>query len=381
MSCITLIKSALDHSGGLEKYAWRLAHDFCALGLSVTLLTTGTISPPFSHPLLTLVSFPIQHRLSVLKLLAFDKACTAYLHAHPTPIVFDLDRTRFSTHIRAGNGVHAHYLEARAQEEGMAKAWSFRLNPLHRTLLSLEKRSFEQPHLQKLFTNSHMVRTQILARFAIPAEKITVLHNGVEWHELQDPFDQWEKVKVCYCEKGGLDPTVYQFLFSGHHYKRKGLDKLLSALAHLKEEPFQLSVVGKDRDLPLYRKMAVSLGLEKKVFFFGSVSSMTPFYQYADALVIPSLYDPFANVTVEALAMGLFVISSQTNGGCEVLTEDTGRILDDLHDPTLFASTLRTALSHPKTRENALMIRQSIKHLDFSQQLRQMTMHVLESRV
>ncbi len=59
---------------------------------------------------------------------------------------------------------------------------------------------------------------------------------------------------------------------------------------------------------------------------------MRPFYQLADALAIPSFYDPFANVTVEALAMGLFVVSSRSNGGFEILDPSKGIIIENLSE-------------------------------------------------
>lgn len=374
---ITLIKSALHKKGGLEKYTWALARDFCALKVAVTVLTTGTPLAPFADPLLQIVSFPIAQPLSFLQLLAFDNACHDYLRAHPTPIVFSLDRTRQQTHIRAGNGVHAHYLEMRRQHEGTFKRLSFTLNPLHRLLCAIERRAFEDPGLKRLFTNSHLVKDDILKRFAIEPEKVRVIHNGVEWQEMQADFNAWEEKRLLHMERLKLDPSVHQFLFIGHHYRRKGLDALLSALARIKEEPFQLSVVGKDKNRAFYQQRAQALGLAKKVVFFGPVQETLSFYQLADTLVIPSRYDPFANVTVEALAMGLFVVSSKMNGGCEVLTPERGSVIEALDDPDSFAAVLREALARPKTRPQAQTIRSSVASLDFSRQLRLMTQEAL----
>lgn len=374
---VTLIKSGLNRIGGLEKYAWQLAEDYCSLGTPVTVLTTGPTTPPFESPLLRIVSFPIAHPLSLLQLMHFDRACSDYIKRHPTPIVLSLDRTRHQTHIRAGNGVHAAYLKRRSQEEGKWKALSFYLNPLHRTILSIEKRAFEDPYLKTLFTNSHMVRNEILQHYAVDPDTIRVIHNGVEWRKLQTAFDHWQEQKPLALKKYGLDPLAFQFLFIGHNYHRKGLDKLLLALAEIKESGFQLSVIGKEKDLSYFHRKADNLGLSKKVFFFGPTPEIIAFYQLADALVIPSLYDPFANVTVEALAMGLFVVSSKTNGGCEVLSERSGVIIEDLDDPSRFAASLRIALAHPKTLESALQIRSAVSHLDFSKQLRLMTEAIL----
>ncbi|MBI2811237.1 MAG: glycosyltransferase, partial [Candidatus Melainabacteria bacterium] len=210
------MKSELFRQGGLEKYTWQIARDLCALGAPVTVLTSGNVVAPFVDPLLNVVSLPVHHSLSFLNVMHFDKATSAYLGENPSPIVFSLDRNRFQTHIRAGNGVHASYLHRRAHAEGFATKLSFALNPLHQTILSIEKKAFEHPDLKVLFTNSEMVKKEVLQFYNTDPEKIHVVHNGVEWHGLQNAFDTWES-----------NSETFQFLFIGHNYRRKGLDKLL----------------------------------------------------------------------------------------------------------------------------------------------------------
>lgn len=373
MTAVTLIKAELFRQGGLEKYTWQIARDFCALGIPVTLLTSGTVQPVFSDPLLKIVSLPVSHSFSFMKIISFDKACDAYLKHHPTPIVFSLDRNRFQTHIRAGNGVHAAYLQQRAQEEGLLKKTSFVLNPLHQTILSLERKAFEHPELKLLFTNSEMVKREVLRFYEVDSKKVAVVHNGVEWMALQGKFENWERGKEKAMRALNLDPTAFQFLFIGHNYRRKGLEKLLRALAQMKGEHFQLSVVGKDKERSHFQELSENLGVEKKVIFFGPQKDAVPFYQIADCAIIPSLYDPFANVTVEALAMGVPVISSPFNGGSEVLTSCNGWVLDCLHNSRSFSEVLRKAFEGKKTVQSAEAIRASVKHLDFSHQLRRIT--------
>jgi UDP-glucose:(heptosyl)LPS alpha-1,3-glucosyltransferase len=370
---VTLIKSELFRQGGLEKYTWQIARDFCTLGSPVTILTSGAVQAPFSDPLLKIVALPIHHPLSFLNVLHFDQSCFEYLSKHPTPIIFGLDRNRFQTHIRAGNGVHAAYLQRRAVEEGVVKKLSFALNPLHHAILCLEKKGFEHPDLKVLFTNSAMVKREISQFYRTDPDKIQIVHNGVEWHGMQDAFDQWDSGRERTQRVLHLDPNAFQFLFIGHNFRRKGLEKLLSALALMKQEHFQLSVIGKDKNLAHFETLIHRIGLSQKVFFFGPQKETAPFYQLADCLIIPSLYDPFANVTVEALAMGLLVVSSKSNGGHEILSPQNGVVIESLEDTFSFSKALKNILNLRKTTESARSIRQTVKHLDFSNQLRRIT--------
>ena len=119
-----------------------------------------------------------------------------------------------------------------------------------------------------------------------------------------------------------------------------------------------------------YLAKVVQLNLTENVHFFGPSQEIRRFYQLADCLVIPSFYDPFANVTVEALAMGLFVVSSKNNGGHEILNAQNGAVIDDLLSEDAMVAALETALNNRKTENSSHMIRESVKHLDFSNQLR-----------
>lgn len=349
MKSVVFLKSRLDHRGGLEKYTRRLAEAFSKKGCPVKILTTGAC-PSWGG--IEVVSLGNTSKVSLSHLRAFDARCIKWLEEHPADIVFGMERNSFQTHYRAGSGVHAVYLKRRALTDSWLKRLTFKVNPLHRYLLKVEKRAFEHPGLKLLFTNSRMVKQEILETYATPPEKIHVVHNGVEWAEKEAPFHETFAIPR---------PGPFHFLFVGSGFKRKGLPFLLQGLAKLKH-PFQLTVVGTDKNLSFYRKLAKGL----PVRFVGGQYDVTPFYQQADALVIPSVYDPFSNATLEALTMGLYVVSSKYNGGHEILTEKTGIVIKDLLNPK---EALEQALNYPKTLERATLIRQSIKELDFSNQL------------
>lgn len=357
---VVILKNRMGKKGGLEKHALRIADGFLARGCKVLFLTTEKLDS-LSHVQLKIPRWPRFWEME-----AFDRAAHNWINSHKADIILGLDRNRHQTHIRAGNGVHAAYLQKRLQLEGSFRC---KFDPLHKRILALEKAGFENPSLQMLITNSQMVKEEILHYYRVDPKKIQVIHNGVEWQEMEGAFTSWQEGKAQHAEKYGLDPQLFHFLFAGSGFLRKGLDILLQALSLLKNRNFFLSIVGKDKKINRYMALAKKLQIQDRVRFFGPVDNIIPFYQMADCLVIPSWYDPFANVTVEALAMGLYVISSKNNGGSEILTKEKGNILSDLRNVEEIAAILEKAMHRPKTLASSLLIRNSIKHLDFSIQM------------
>lgn len=372
MKTVTFLKSTISHLGGLEKYALRLAQTFQNNGLGVRLITTGKADNIPQLKDVEVLSFDFKHKISALKVLQFNSFCENITRKGPSPIIFSLDRNTSQTHLRAGNGVHKAYLERRKKTEGIAKALSLSINPLHRLILSIEKKSFEDPKLQTLFTNSQMVKREILDHYNVDENKIEVVHNGVEWSQMALAFQEALSQKEVIAKQLCLDPSSYHFLFLGHNFRRKGLSELLDAFSALKHKDAHLSVVGMDKELELFKKKAFDLGVEKKVTFWGQRRDVISFYQMCDSLIIPSHYDPFANVTVEALAMGLYVVTSSSNGASEVLKDFAGEIITDLSSKEMLLTALQRAISRPKTAHIADKIRHSVAHLDFPNQLQKM---------
>lgn len=357
--------------GGLEHYAARTAAAFADRGYCVSVFTQGR-PPQQARPDVSYVGVNCPGPLSVVKLWQFDWGVQKVLKQNPHEIVFAFDRVRYQTHLRAGNGVHAAYLQQRALIDPWYKQVASRLNPLHRSLLHFERIAFEHAGLQRVFTNSQMVRDQVLRFYRTPSEKISVVHNGVNWTAGQVLFDRWLEGRQSLLTEAQLPKSDFYLLFVGHGYRRKGLSFLLQGLATIADPSLHLLVVGKDREQSQFQTLAVRLGLEKRVHFFGPRADVSRFYQAADALVVPSLYDPFANVTVEGLAHGLYTVSSRYNGGSEVIHASNGTVIENLQSPESVAEALREAIKRPKTQVSAESIRASVRHLDFSNQLKQL---------
>lgn len=372
MKKLAFIKKDFHSAGGLEKVTSQLINALLKKGVEVTLFTTS--SPSFHQrssfnrdPKLCI--YQPQGLFKAQKLRDFNRWLSEKISLTSFDAVFSMDRSSVQTHHRAGNGVHAAYLDLRIQLEGLFKKWSFAINPLHRVQLQLEEQTFESPLTRSIIVNSHMVQKQILDYYNTPVEKIHVIHNGVEWNELETDFNDSLTHRKEHALRLGLDPSVFQFLFVGHNFERKGLGILLRALSLVSNKNFHLSVVGSDKQMASYQALAARLGLRSRVTFFGAQTLSKPFYLAADSLVVPSIYDPFANVTVEALALGLFVVSSKMNGGHEVLQPHTGVIVNDLQNKEEWVAALDKALNLPKEISQATSIRSSVAHLDVQSQL------------
>jgi UDP-glucose:(heptosyl)LPS alpha-1,3-glucosyltransferase len=98
----------------------------------------------------------------------------------------------------------------------------------------------------------------------------------------------------------------------------------------------QLLIVGKDKHAAQYQRLAATLGIASRVRFAGAQNDVKPFYGMADAFILPTLYDPFPNVCVEALACGLPVFTTQQCGAAELIRDgDNGWVADALDGATL----------------------------------------------
>ncbi len=107
-------------------------------------------------------------------------------------------------------------------------------------------------------------------------------------------------------------------LFAGNDFQRKGLQLLLEALAMVRDEKLKLIVASLDPP-GRYARWAAANGLGKNVVFAGHQKKMEKLYGASDLFILPTRYDAFANVCLEALACGVPVITTRTNGASELI--------------------------------------------------------------
>lgn len=280
---------------------------------------------------------------SFLKPLVFAWRAKKEVERSDADVVVSLERTYCQDVYRAGDGVHREWLERRASLTGSsARRFLMRLNPLHTVLLYLEKRLFTDKRLKKVVANSNGVKRDIIRHYGLPEDRICVIYNGIDAAscEIRGP----EERRAVRAGLGVSDEATL-LVFVGSGFERKGLVYAIRALALLKDEgDLRLVVVGKGNPKP-YRKEAVRLGVGDRVIFTGPVKGVRKYYGAGDIFILPTVYEPFSNACLEAMASGLPVVTTRSNGASEIMTDGAdSAIVDDPSDSTALAGKIRPLL-------------------------------------
>lgn len=144
-----------------------------------------------------------------------------------------------------------------------------------------------------------------------------------------------------------------RLLFVGNWIPRKGLHTLLEALQGLLDLDWRLYVVGRTNLLPSYeqkiRRMIESGGLSQRVEIRGAVSDeeLLKRWQTADVLVVPSQYEGFGIVYLEAMRFGVIPIGGQSGAAHEIIQSGINGFLVPPNSPADLRETLRKILTDP----------------------------------
>jgi UDP-glucose:(heptosyl)LPS alpha-1,3-glucosyltransferase len=241
---------------------------------------------------------------------------------------------------RAGDGVHATWLELRDRARGGLSRLGSLLSPWHRYTLAAEAATYRHPNLKAVICNSIMVRDDIALRFGLPEDRLHVIYNGVDLEFFHPGLRDIHRTRVR-AELGIAEETPV-ILFVGSGFERKGIPVLLRALAQMQREDAVLLVVGRDSRKQKMKGLAANLGVAHRVVFLGGQKDVRSHLGAADMFCLPTLYDPMPNAAMEALACGLPVITSTTCGAAELIEPGVNGYVCDARDEYSLAHYLDT---------------------------------------
>jgi glycosyltransferase involved in cell wall biosynthesis len=217
----------------------------------------------------------------------------------------------------------------------------------YRLIMALENRIYRNPRV-RLAAVSQLTAAELTRRFS--RQDVTVIPNAVDLARFNLPErlrrrEQSRKILQ-------LSESEFVLLLIGNDWKKKGLAPLLNATAALQNFPLRLLVVGRDDRAPFLQQIQ-HLDLDGRVLFLEPTSDIMHFYAAADVYAGPSLHDSFALPPIEAMACGLPVITSVTNGGSQIITEGRdGFVLSDAHDSVALSRLISRLYEHPDLRRS-----------------------------
>ena len=173
-------------------------------------------------------------------------------------------------------------------------------------------------HAQGMITVCNALKDEMVA-LGVPADRITPLRNGVDLQRFQ-PIDRE-------AARRALGLTRFTLLSVGVLDPRKGHDLAIKALAMLPEVRLLIAGIGPERKR--LEDLAAQTGVTRRVTFLGAVpqTELKTYYNAADAMVLASSREGWANVLLESMACGTPVVATNVWGTPEVVTAPEAGVL------------------------------------------------------
>jgi UDP-glucose:(heptosyl)LPS alpha-1,3-glucosyltransferase len=317
---IGIVRRGFSSGGGAEAYLKRLAAGVVTAGHRVSLFTSAEWPGDQWN-------FGPVVRLGGASAVAFADELEK-ISRGDCDVLLSLERVWRCDVYRAGDGVHRAWLNRRNEIAGPLQKLSRFLNRKHSAALALEESLFAKRGAKRVIANSRMVKEEITRWYGYPEENIEVVYNGLPLDSLQRHEPDRAKTR----EALGLNADDLVVLFAGSGWERKGLRFAIEPVE--RQEP-RLKFLVAGRGEP--RKFSSSCAR-----FLGVVREMPALYRAADIFLLPTIYDPFSNACLEALASGLPVITTRANGFSEIMENGRhGTILDQPQDVDAISAALQ----------------------------------------
>jgi UDP-glucose:(heptosyl)LPS alpha-1,3-glucosyltransferase len=227
------------------------------------------------------------------------------------------------------------------------------LNPRRRLYATVEKRALTGHRKPIVVCLSDYVKQSVRKYYSLDNAHLATLFNAVDLTQFDPVAHAGSRAETR--KRWGVGENETVALMVAQDFARKGLIPAMKALAQTRQSgggPDKLVVVGKDV-IPYYQRQAARLGVGAHVKFAGPTDDPAAAYAAADFFVLPTYHDPCSLVVLEALAMGLPVITTRQNGAAEIMTEGVhGYVLDNADAVPALATAMRT-LTDQATRAAA----------------------------
>lgn len=287
---VALVHRRYTEHGGTERFVVGLARHLLQRGHEVhvycneireDLVQDG---PVFHH-------LPMLRPAKVLSLYRSSIAASGGGHQ----VVMGFGRTRGHQIFRCGGGAHQAYLEAcKPKWKANPQAWLER---------SVDREAVLSA--KTVVSPSRQAADDLVRCYGADPERIQVLPNGVD----SARFRPNAEARLARRRELGLDPQAKVLGFLGTGFERKGL---AVAAEVAREVGLDLVVMGADHRFDMW------LRRNHDLHFVGPVRAPEDWLPAVDVLLLPTSYEPYGNVCLEAMACGVVPVTTPWNGVSEV---------------------------------------------------------------
>jgi UDP-glucose:(heptosyl)LPS alpha-1,3-glucosyltransferase len=334
--------------GGVERYVYDLVK---------RLLDAGHEVHYFCHfwddqvdPRVKLRRIPNRWKqIRFMKVWSFDRWLSQRVKREDFDVVHGFSKSSFQDVYTDGSGCLLDYQGYSIDEAGggsLKKALKRRsLHQKH--VLAIEKRRFTRGNFNRVVVMSDLVGRQIKERYGLNDDEVTTIYNGIDIERFHPRNrDTW---RDAFRERIVIQKNAFVALCIGNDYRRKGVAALIEAARIVKQRglpggrPLRVAIAGHcdaryERELS---ELAKAKGVWDEVKFYGIQDHPDRWHAIADLFVLPTRFDAFGNVVLEAMASGVPTLVSDKAGAAEVIVEgETGWRLGDPDDANAIADRI-----------------------------------------
>jgi UDP-glucose:(heptosyl)LPS alpha-1,3-glucosyltransferase len=322
------------------------------------------------HPVKT-IPFPRS-----IRLLSFATRATKAIENGNYDITFGVGNTLKADILQPHGGVHMAWFwrSLKAYENPVLWVIKFlgRVFSLKQWVSGwVEDAPYRGKRLRAIVAISDMVKQDMMRWYRIPEERIHVVYNGVDIERFH-PRNRQYREEVRKRHRIGEDLVI---LFVSNNFRMKGLNVLIKALAKVKKgshPPFKLLILGRDRQ-DSHLRLAREKEIAEEVIFAGSTNEPEKYYGASDLLVHPTFYDACSLTVLEALASGLPVITTHSNGASGIITQgQEGFVISDPREDQALAENILFFLNREKLGKASIAARRLAESYSLERNWREM---------
>jgi len=317
---VTICSKLFGKSGGAETFLRNFARALVADGHALRVITASAGERIDGVEIVPLRLPRVPHSLADY---ALARASRKALARESADVTFSDQKCWGADVVRPGGGVQRAYVQQRDKSYPTAtsrfcnRIWHS-VSLRERLRIRIDDRLYAPPGPKLVIANSDMTRRNIERHYPHMKDRIHVVYNGADPARF-NPGLRAHRGAVR--SELGIPDGALVCIFVGHDWRRKGLFPLIEALGILARKGTARLVYGivAGRGKRAHaERWAQRHGADGMLKFAGAADP-DRCYGAADLLVLPSFFDPCANVTVEALACWLPAITSTHNGAFEML--------------------------------------------------------------